>query len=374
MGCLFSAEAIVAAKILNATLSRKDVIMLQGFSGSGRDTIFKQLKIIHGGGFSSDEIKDYRPYIYQNAIYSLEEILKAMPELGISFVNKELEIDAKMVMDARPWGMKSFSEELVAPMKRLWIDLGVQECFALRSNEYKLKYSVKYFLENLDRLAAKDYKPTGQDILRTQTLKCFDSVNVSLKSLDVILFKCRHRCGGAPLSREAYFKNATTMIYCVNMSEYDNNELNHGDGCKNAMHEDLEYFDIYCNAFRNISSIVLLLNKKDIFQEKIKKTPLTICFPEYTGAQEYEEAAAYIQAQFEAKNKLTYKKIYCYKTCGIDTADIQFVFDAVADVIIANNPKSLPPEQFNGFRAFGFYKLGFSRSNKKMEWNKTNNP
>jgi hypothetical protein len=52
---------------------------------------------------------------------------------------------------------------------------------------------------------------------------------------------------------------------------------------QNAMHEDLEYFDIYCNAFRNISSIVLLLNKKDIFQEKIKKTPLTICFPEYTG-------------------------------------------------------------------------------------------
>jgi hypothetical protein len=49
-------------------------------------------RIIHGGGFSSDEIKDYRPYIYQNAIYSLREILKAMPELGISFVNKELEV------------------------------------------------------------------------------------------------------------------------------------------------------------------------------------------------------------------------------------------------------------------------------------------
>lgn len=55
---------------------------------------------------------------------------------------------------------------------------------------------------------------------------------------------------------------------------------------QNAMHEDLESFDKYCNAsnlFSNISSIVLLLNKKDIFQEKIKKSPLTICFPEYTG-------------------------------------------------------------------------------------------
>ncbi|XP_046442564.1 guanine nucleotide-binding protein G(o) subunit alpha-like [Daphnia pulex] len=346
MGCLFSAEA--AAKKLNATLARKDVIMLQGFSGSGRDTIFKQLKIIHGGGFSSDEIKDYRPYIYQNAIYSLQEILKAMPELGISFVNKELEIDAKMVVDviSRMEDTEPFSEELLAAMKRLWIDLGVQECFAL--NEYNLKYSVKYFFENLDRLAAKDYQPTEQDILRTikRTYENFDSVavNVSLKSLDVILFKCIHRrYFGTNLSLEAYFKNATTMIHCVNMSEYDNNELDHG--CKNAMHENLEWFDKYCNAFPNISSIVLLLNKKDIFQEKIKKTPLTVCFPEYTGAQEYEEAAAYIQAQFEAKNKSTwtYNKIYCYKTCGIDTADIQFVFDAVADVIIANNPKSLPP-------------------------------
>ncbi len=54
---------------------------------------------------------------------------------------------------------------------------------------------------------------------------------------------------------------------------------------QNAMHEDLEWFDQYCNKpiFPNISSIVLLLNKKDIFQEKIKKTPLTVCFPEYTG-------------------------------------------------------------------------------------------
>lgn len=43
------------------------------------------------------------------------------------------------------------------------------------------------FFENLDRLAAKDYQPTEQDILRTKrTYENFDSVNVSLKSLDVM--------------------------------------------------------------------------------------------------------------------------------------------------------------------------------------------
>lgn len=58
---------------------------------------------------------------------------------------------------------------------------------------------------------------------------------------------------------------------------------------------------------------------------------------ENSGGQEYGEAAAYIQAQFEAKNKSTSKEIYCHMTCATDTNNIQFVFDAVTDVIIANN-------------------------------------
>jgi hypothetical protein len=35
-----------------------------------------------------------------------------------------------------------FSEELLGGMKRLWVDMGVQECFA-RSNEYQLNDSAK---------------------------------------------------------------------------------------------------------------------------------------------------------------------------------------------------------------------------------------
>ena len=104
------------------------------------------------------------------------------------------------------------------------------------------------------------------------------------------------------------------------------------------MQESLKLFDSICNnKWFTDTSIILFLNKKDLFEEKIKKSLLTICFPEYTGAQEYGEAAAYIQAQFEAKNKSTTKEIYCHMTCATDTTNIQFVFDAVTDVIIANN-------------------------------------
>lgn len=50
------------------------------------------------------------------------------------------------------------------------------------------------------------------------------------------------------------------------------------------MHESLKLFDSICNnKWFTDTSIILFLNKKDIFEEKIKKSPLTICFPEYTG-------------------------------------------------------------------------------------------
>ena len=55
-----------------------------------------------------------------------------------------LQGDAKMVMDvvSRMEDTEPFSEELLAGMKRLWVDKGVQECFS-RSNEYQLNDSAK---------------------------------------------------------------------------------------------------------------------------------------------------------------------------------------------------------------------------------------
>ena len=60
-----------------------------------------------------------------------------------------------------------------------------------------------------------------------------------------------------------------------------------------------------------------------------------IVFP--TGPNEYYAATAYIQSQFEALNKSINKEIYTHMTCATDTNNIQFVFDAVTDTIIANN-------------------------------------
>lgn len=60
----------------------------------------------------------------------------------------------------------------------------------------------------------------------------------------------------------------------------------------------------------------------------------------FLGANKYDEAASYIQSKFEDLNKRKdTKEIYTHFTCATDTKNVQFVFDAVTDVIIKNNLK-----------------------------------
>ena len=55
------------------------------------------------------------------------------------------------------------------------------------------------------------------------------------------------------------------------------------------MTESMILFDSICNnRWFEHTSIILFLNKKDIFEIKIQYSPLTLCFPEYTGMHSYQ--------------------------------------------------------------------------------------
>lgn len=59
-----------------------------------------------------------------------------------------------------------------------------------------------------------------------------------------------------------------------------------------------------------------------------------------SGRNTYEEAGSYIQQKFEGMNKRRgVKEIYTHFTCATDTGNVQFVFEAITDIIIKNNLK-----------------------------------
>ncbi|XP_007459499.1 PREDICTED: guanine nucleotide-binding protein G(o) subunit alpha isoform X3 [Lipotes vexillifer] len=346
MGCTLSAEeraALERSKAIEKNLKEdgisaaKDVkLLLLGAGESGKSTIVKQMKIIHEDGFSGEDVKQYKPVVYSNTIQSLAAIVRAMDTLGIEYGDKERKERGRQcwVTCGSRWE-GPFSPELLSAMMRLWGDSGIQECFN-RSREYQLNDSAKYYLDSLDRIGAADYQPTEQDILRTRVKTTgIVETHFTFKNLHFRLFDV----GGQRSERKKWihcFEDVTAIIFCVALSGYD--QVLHEDETTNRMHESLKLFDSICNnKWFTDTSIILFLNKKDIFEEKIKKSPLTICFPEYTGPNTFTEAVAHIQAQYESKNKSTHKEIYTHITCATDTNNIQFVFDAVTDVIIAKN-------------------------------------
>ncbi|KAK3894606.1 hypothetical protein Pcinc_001654 [Petrolisthes cinctipes] len=350
MGCAMSnaadKEAAERSKKIDKDLrlageraAREVKLLLLGAGESGKSTIVKQMKIIHETGYSREECEQYRPVVYSNTIQSLMAIIRAMGQLKIDFKDSTRADDARHFFTlASAADEGELTPELANIMKRLWNESGVQHCFS-RSREYQLNDSASYYLNALDRIARPGYVPTQQDVLRTRVKTTgIVETNFSFKNLNFKLFDV----GGQRSERKKWihcFEGVTAIIFVVALSGYD--LVLAEDEEMNRMIESMKLFDSICNNKWFVeTSIILFLNKKDLFEEKISKSPLTICFPEYQGNNTYEDSANYIRMKFENLNKRKdQKEIYTHFTCATDTNNIQFVFDAVTDVIIKNNLK-----------------------------------
>jgi len=109
--------------------------------------------------------------------------------------------------------------------------------------------------------------------------------------------------------------------------------------------ESLKLFEEICNAewFRE-TSIILFLNKKDLFEKKIVAgISLAPAFPEMELEDlptDYDDACDFIQEQFEMRNRSEDKKIYPHVTCATDTTNVAHVFNSVKDIVITRSLKA----------------------------------
>lgn len=168
------------------------------------------------------------------------------------------------------------------------------------------------------------YVPTEQDVLRSRVKTTgIIETQFSFKDLNFRMFDV----GGQRSERKKWihcFEGVTCIIFIAALSAYD-----------------MVLFNSICNhRYFATTSIVLFLNKKDVFSEKIKKAHLSICFPDYDGPNTYDDAGNYIKVQFlELNMRRDVKEIYSHMTCATDTQNVKFVFDAVTDIIIKENLK-----------------------------------
>ena len=180
----------------------------------------------------------------------------------------------------------------------------------------------KDYLQDLSRIAAPNFKPSTQDILlaRVKTTQ----VVMERYRIDGIDFEM-YDVGGQRSERRKWidcFDNVDAVIFVAALSEYDQTLAEAKR--TNRMVEALELFRSVCNnrAFAN-TSIMLFLNKKDVFFEKIMYSDIQAQrpFQDYGGPpREFNTGVLYFIQKFkECLINDDFNDSFIHVTCATDT-------------------------------------------------------
>ena len=63
-----------------------------GTGESGKSTFIKQMRIIHGSGYSDDDKRSFIKLVYQNIFMAMNSMIHAMDQLKISYKNPANEV------------------------------------------------------------------------------------------------------------------------------------------------------------------------------------------------------------------------------------------------------------------------------------------
>ena len=199
--------------------------------------------------------------------------------------------------------------------------------------------SHKDYRNDIARIASPDYKPTTQDILiaRVRTTQ----VVMEKYRIDGIDFEV-YDVGGQRSERRKWidcFDSVTAVIFVAALSEYDQSLAEAKR--TNRMVEALELFRSVCNnrAFAN-TSIILFLNKKDIFMEKIQYSDIAAQRPfcDYAGpTKDSDHGVLYFIQKF--KDCLIddeFNDSFIHVTCATDTNNMEFVLESTRTIIMTD--------------------------------------
>ncbi|KAG7835196.1 hypothetical protein KL943_002511 [Ogataea angusta] len=385
-------------------------LLLLGAGESGKSTVLKQMKLLHKGGFTSQERLLYSNVIWADTVGSMQTLIIQARKLGIplkcdlpgselyQFKKKVLAYKALDSIDASKAGGVSFlknyvlkysengaakrkmmstgkanagwegtvemegnqeeSEEVIPGLyelsgrsdigfskaqiaeaiQKLWQnDDGIQTCFQ-KNHLFQLEGSAAYYFEHAHLYAREEYLCTDEDILKGRikttgiTETNFLLNDTKFKILDA---------GGQRSERKKWihcFQDITCALFVLAVSEYD--QMLFEDERVNRMHEAIMLFESLCNSkwFAN-TPFILFLNKVDLLEDKLRRSPLRKYFPDYKGkTNDLEDTLQYFEKLFLSLNRAN-KPIYVHRTCATDTESMKFVLTAITDMIIQQNLK-----------------------------------
>jgi len=353
-------------------------LLLLGAGESGKSTIFKQMRIIYGSPRTDENLRMYGVVVRSNCITVSRKLCQLIRMLEL-----EDDLEEEAAVEGAEDGMTPFEafetlcshliDGTAAPLdpidltddwvghcataglgpsndaqmflqiwkiiKVFWNSTAMKEVWQKRSLINVID-AHKDFLEDIDRIASNTFKPTQQDVLlaRVKTTQ----VVMERYRIDGIDFEM-YDVGGQRTERRKWidcFDSVDAVIFVAALSEYDQSLAESKK--TNRMVEALELFRSICNnrAFAN-TSMLLFLNKRDIFQDKLQFSDIAAQKPfhDYAGPpNDFNSGVLYFIEKF--KDCLINDEItdsFIQACTATDTNNMEFVLDSTRTIIMTDN-------------------------------------
>ena len=263
--------------------------------------------------------------------------MKVLIEQGVALELLNDDSIRSMMEQVQNFPNESIIDDSMAEiLDQLWKSQSIQNVYTQRHN-FQLPDSAKYYLNKIKTIGDVGYVPSIQDVLRSRVRT--SGIVEERYIIDRVPFQM-YDVGGQRNERKKWihcFDTVTAVIFVAAISEYD--QVLYEDHSANRIQEALSLFEEICNSrWFEDTSIILFLNKRDLFEEKIvNKTMESMdMWKDCTAGHDPIKGIEYLKQKFLDLNK-TPKDVYATATCATDTKNVEFVFNSCKDIILKRN-------------------------------------
>ncbi len=280
-------------------------MLLLGLGNSGKTTIMKQMRILYQNGYTAEELTLVRHTIYKDVVESAKTIVEVKRHLNIEAEHLENSSNCDYILQYSLGTDSSgpLGERMAIAIAALWSDSCIPKVLGHPDGLWRMNMdTAAYFFDDIHRIAAADYTPTEADVLRARTRKGgINATTFQTRLMTVHMFDIS-RTPGERKKWIHYFDDTNVILFCAALDEYDRMLP---ENCQQSpLMDSIVLFDSIVNSrwFKR-TKIILFLNKTDLFKAKLPKKPLKDYFPDYTGDNDFGQAANYLLDRFLQVNR-----------------------------------------------------------------------